>query len=58
MDIERLTMKSTKKAPYQAPGMGDLDLYLERGILTGSELETPNTSTDATNEGVYWVSDY
>ena len=31
-------MKSTKKAPYQAPGIGDLDLYLERGILNTSNI--------------------
>ena len=56
MDIERLTMKSTKKAPYQAPGMGDLDLYLERGILNSSWLETP--VDEQTNEGVTWITDY
>ena len=29
-------MKYTNKAPYQAPGTGDLELMLERGILTTS----------------------
>ena len=47
-----------KKATYQAPGMGDLDLLLERAVLTTSQLETPNTSADTYNEGVTWISEY
>ena len=58
MEMKIQHMKDVKKALYEAPKIGDLGLMLERTILAQSELETPNTSTDATNEGVYWVSEY
>ena len=43
-------MKETKKASYQAPSMGNLDLLLERGILTVSEIPEENI----TLESVTW----
>ena len=55
MEIERLTMKGTKKAPYQAPGMGDLDLCLERAILAAS-IYTPEGA--GSNEGFDMMGSY
>ena len=48
-------MKTAKKVPYEAPRLGDLELLLNRTILAGSELVTPDADT---NEGVTWVTDY
>ena len=49
-------MKDTNKAPYLAPGMGNVDLMLERAILTMSDVQTPVYGE--TNEGVNWVVDF
>lgn len=44
-------MNDAKKAPYQAPSMGKLDLLLERGILTVSEIPEEE---NITLESVTW----
>ena len=56
MTVQFRHMKHTNKVPYQAPGIGDLDLLLERALLNTSWLDTPVDSQ--TNEGVTWITDY